>query len=252
LIRPTSGRITFYGRPADFASHDALCRIGSLVESPSYYPHLTGKENLDVNRRLRGLPARETVRVLKVVGLENHANRLARDHSQGMRQRLGLGMAMLGDPDLIILDEPTNGLDPAGIHEIRELLRELSGKSGITIFLSSHLLSEVEQIATQVGILNKGKLIFQGTPENLHNSYSKYIVVMVDRPVEAIVSLREGGWLATSSGDSSVQVAVKVETDAAVINAFLFSKGFKVYSLNPEQVTLEQIFLQLTHSEASQ
>ena len=160
LIRADAGSVHVFGEP--FA-REALRRIGALVEVPSLYSHLTGRENLEVTRRQLGASRSSIDRSLSIVGLERDANRLVREYSLGMKQRLGLALALLTSPDLLILDEPTNGLDPAGIHEMRELLRRMPAEYGVTVFLSSHLLSEVEQIAGSVGIIHEGRMVFQGS-----------------------------------------------------------------------------------------
>ena len=140
-----------------------LSRVGALIENPSLYDHLTGRENVEATRRLHGVPAARTAEVLELVGLTDNAHRPAREYSLGMRQRLGLAIALLPDPDLLLLDEPTNGLDPNGIIDMRELLRRLSREHGKTIVVSSHLINEIEKVATHVGVIQQGRLVFQGS-----------------------------------------------------------------------------------------
>lgn len=160
LVKPTKGNIEIFGQNLNKNRLQILQRIGSLVESPTYYGNLTGYENLEAVRRLRGLPEQRVNEVLETVRLSKVANRLTKEYSLGMKQRLGIAVALLSSPDLLILDEPTNGLDPSGIQEIRELIKELP-KSGMSVIVSSHLLSEIDQMATQVGIINNGRMIFQ-------------------------------------------------------------------------------------------
>jgi ABC-2 type transport system ATP-binding protein len=160
LQRPDRGAIRLFGNPADSCGTAVLARIGSLVESPSLYLHLTGRENLEVHRRLLGAPKSAIPKsiideALEIVGMIPAADRVVREYSSGMKQRLGIAQALLGRPELLVLDEPTNGLDPAGIHEIRGLIRTLPERCGVTIFVSSHLLSEVEQVATHFAILSR-------------------------------------------------------------------------------------------------
>ena len=157
LIKPNKGKTTILGLQLQNHKLEILKKIGAMIELPSLYGHLTGWENLEVTRRLINGNKDKISQVLEIVGLTNDANRLVKGYSQGMRQRLGLALALLNDPEILILDEPTNGLDPSGIHEIRNLISALPQKFGITIFLSSHLLRENEQIATVVGIINSGK-----------------------------------------------------------------------------------------------
>jgi lantibiotic transport system ATP-binding protein len=245
LIRPDAGKITMFGRPLGENRLEVLQRIGSLVESPSLYPHLTGRENLEVIRRMTGGTTKEINRVLAVVGMEHAANRLVREYSLGMRQRLGLGLALFREPELLILDEPTNGLDPAGIHEIRELICGLPQK-GITVFLSSHLLNEVEQMADRIGIIENGRLIFQGSPAELQSRFQDYVSVSTDRLEETHVLLQRSGWQAVHRSNHHLSVPVNGKSDAAMINAQLVQAGHQVYELNMVHPSLEDIFLTFT------
>ena len=222
-----------------------LRKVGSLIESPSLYPHLTGRENLEVTRRLLAVRRERISSVLSIVRLEKDADRLVRGYSLGMRQRLGLAQAMLNEPELLILDEPTNGLDPAGIHEMRDLIRRLPQEHGATVFLSSHLLSEIEQIATHIGIVSGGRLLFQGTLEELQKERSQRIMLKVSRPEEAINFLTANGWRAESK-DSQISIAADTEAQAAAINRMLVGEGFDVSHLGLERLSLEEIFLNLT------
>jgi len=163
LIRPDAGEVCLFGQPLRSNHRALMSRVGALVEAPSLYPHLTGRENLEVTRRLLGSPPKLIDVALDTIRLMRDADRRVREYSLGMRQRLGLALALLNKPQLLILDEPTNGLDPAGIHEMRDLIRRLPDEFGVTVFLSSHLLSEVEQIASHIGIIHESKLLFQGT-----------------------------------------------------------------------------------------
>ncbi len=167
-IRSHAGAIELLGMPLREHRRDCLRNVGALVEAPSLYSHLTGRENLELTRRLTGATRATVDRAIEVVKLTDSADRKVRTYSLGMKQRLGLALALLGDPDLLILDEPTNGLDPAGIREIRQLIRDLPGPTGSPSSLSSHLLAEVEQVATHIGILHQGCLRYQGTLEALH------------------------------------------------------------------------------------
>lgn len=163
LIKPTNGEIIINGeRLTNQNQFQLLKNIGSLVENPGGYGHLTGLENLQIIQKLKGVPEKEITRVLKTVRLSEQRDKLLKNYSLGMKQRLGIAMALLGNPKILILDEPTNGLDPVGIQEIRELIRSLAKDKGITVIVSSHLLSEIEQMADYVGIINHGELLFQG------------------------------------------------------------------------------------------
>lgn len=175
LLRPTGGRIILDGRPWQ---RESLSKIGSLIESPALYGNLTAEENLLVHTRLLKIPKTKITEVLETVNLKNTGKKRVSQFSMGMKQRLGIAAALLNDPELLILDEPTNGLDPFGIQELRELIISFSEK-GMTVILSSHILSEVAQVADTIGIISGGKLLFQGMPdsdENLENFFTEVIL----------------------------------------------------------------------------
>lgn len=170
LLAPTSGSFAIDGRHFPEDRLAILKEIGSFIESPSFYANLTGRENLDIIRRILGLPGDSVDDALELVGLEEFGNRLAKKYSLGMKQRLGLAGALLGRPPVLILDEPTNGLDPSGIHEIRNLVKTLPDLYDCTIMVSSHMLAEIELMADDIGILNHGRLLFEGSLEDLRHS----------------------------------------------------------------------------------
>jgi len=246
LIRPSSGDIFLFGNPLDRSPIDQAKKVGSLVETPSFYPHLTGRENVELVRRLRNDAPATVDHVLKLVNLEKDAKRPVKHYSTGMRQRLGLAMALLGNPQILILDEPTNGLDPSGIHEIREFLRRLPSEHGVTIFVSSHLLLEVEQLATFIGIIQKGRLIFQGEPSTLHVSFQNQLDIGLERPEEARSFLQGCGWQAVGSSDHHIMVSIAGQEEAADVNERLHHAGFRVFDLHYRQLSLEDIFLKIT------
>lgn len=170
LINPDKGSIYFFGKKMNEQNRLQILRhTGSLIEGPSYYGHLTGLENLQIIAKLKGSPSGEIYKVLETVRLTSQKDKKVKHYSLGMKQRLGIAMALLGNPEILILDEPTNGLDPAGIQEIRELIRELARTRHMTIIISSHILSEIEQMADHVGIIYHGELIFQGPLSELEN-----------------------------------------------------------------------------------
>ena len=167
LTAPTNGSFTIDGKHFPTDRIAILKEVGSFIESPSFYVNLTGKENLDIIRRILGLPQSTVDDALELVGLSEFGNRLAKKYSLGMKQRLGLAGALLGRPPILILDEPTNGLDPSGIHEIRNLIKSLPDLYDCTVLISSHMLSEIELIADDIGILNHGRLLFEGSLDDL-------------------------------------------------------------------------------------
>ncbi len=251
LIRPNEGQIRLFGMAFEQNRMSALQRIGALVETPSFYPHLTGYENLEVTQKMLGIPREKITRALNIVALEQNAHRRVREYSLGMRQRLGLAFALTSEPKLIILDEPTNGLDPSGIHEIRDLLRRLPSEYGVTVFLSSHLLSEVEQVATHIGIVQQGRLLFQGTIGELQAQRQEFIRLGVEESEKALMILTNAGWSVQPDGDFLV-VSAHGRTEAAKINDALNQHGVSIFHLAIEQPSLENIFLQLTNADNSQ
>jgi len=248
LLRPQAGEVRLLGHPIPAQRLAALRRVGTLVESPSLYPHLTGYENLELVRRMIHATPAQVQRALSIVGLDapRDAHRPVRGYSQGMRQRLGIALALLPVPELLILDEPTNGLDPAGIHEMRELIRRMPGQEGVTVFLSSHLLGEIEQLATQIGIIDHGRIIFEGPAEQLQASYRDEAILVTDRAAEAQQLLAASGWKSSYNGNGHVTVGVNGSADVAMLNRRLVEGGIPVYGLHMAQPSLEDIFLTLT------
>jgi len=183
LAFPTSGTIELFGHNEKKAYTDALKRIGAMIEHPAIYPNMSAVENLEVHRLQKGIPGKECIsETLEIVGLSKTGKKKAKNFSLGMKQRLGIAIALLSDPEFLILDEPTNGLDPMGIVEIRELIKTLNREKGITVLISSHILSELSQLATKFGIIHKGKLLEQITAEQLNEKCRQYLKIKVDDP----------------------------------------------------------------------
>jgi lantibiotic transport system ATP-binding protein len=252
LIRPDAGEVRIFGEPLASNRQSLLRRVGALVEAPSLYPHLTGRENLEVTRRLRGARRELIDRALDIAKLKQDAHRRVQEYSLGMRQRLGLALALLDQPELLILDEPTNGLDPAGIHEMRDLIRRLPAEFGATVFLSSHLLSEVEQIASHIGIIHEGRLLFQGTLAELQTQRQAQLTLGVNQPDQAIHCLTVAGWGVQRRADGLLTVAATTSEDAARINSLLVSQRLEVFHLALAQASLEDIFLTLTGGKTAE
>jgi lantibiotic transport system ATP-binding protein len=244
LQRPTAGEIDLFGQPITTHRITLLRRVGSLVDTPSLYSHLTGRENLEVHRRLLALDKSSIHEALETVGLPSAADRLVRHYSHGMRQRLGVAIALLGSPELLVLDEPTNGLDPAGIHEMRSLVQSLPRDRGVTVFLSSHLLSEVEQVATHVAILSHGSMRYEGTPADLKQR-TQSVVIRVDQIDRARSLLESAGCIARHEGEC-LFVQPAGQFGPAEMNSMLVAAKVSVSHLSMESATLEQTFLQLT------
>lgn len=248
LIQPDHGRIEICGHPLS-AGRQALGLIGALVEAPSLYAHLSGIQNLDISRRLLDLPHRRIAEVLDQVGLGAAGHRRVREYSLGMRQRLGIALALLGRPRLLILDEPGNGLDPAGVVDLRRLLRQLAD-DGLTVFLSSHLLSEIEQVATHVGVLHAGRLRFQGTLQALRERVPALLDIQCGAPGDALALLQRSGVNARLTATGSLEAGTQVLAPAA-INRLLVGAGIEVHRLAVREVTLESLFFDLTQERAT-
>jgi lantibiotic transport system ATP-binding protein len=244
LLRPDSGSILLDGEILTRDRRDIMRRIGALVETPALYPHLTGRENLEITRRILDVPESRLSSALDVFGLTKDADRLVRAYSLGMRQRLGLALAWVGEPRLLMLDEPANGLDPAGIRDLRNQIRQFAHDKNVTVFLSSHVLGEVEQIADQIGIINHGRLLFQGRLQELQR-YQPPLTVMTDRNPEAAALLKSNGWQVRGNSADSIAVRITSDADIAAINRSLLDHGIQVYRLERTQETLEEFFLRL-------
>lgn len=247
LLRKQSGFINLFGVDFDANRIAALQKLGSLIEQPSLYMHLTGKENLEIFRRTYGTAKSRIDEVLKVVGLTQAANKKSKAYSLGMKQRLAIAIALLHDPELLILDEPTNGLDPNGIIETRELIKTLNREHGKTILVSSHLLAEVEKMATHVGIIHKGKLLFQGSLQDLQQLKSKQSVIELEVNDTARAKEILGGHFPLKHVNGT-KVLVEFETMErnSIMNKMLVQNGIEVYQLSVMQNDLENLFIQIT------
>ena len=244
LIQPTAGSIRIFGKELQKDKLAILRRIGSLVEYPSYYGHLNAIDNLEAIRRILQVPKSRIDEVLEIVSLTGEARRPVKGFSLGMKQRLGIAASLLGSPDLLILDEPTNGLDPTGIHEIRELIKSMPKEYGITVLVSSHLLGEMELMANTVGIIREGQMVFQDTIENLRlesTSDMEFVVsdpdsaLWIARDMGAVGTLKNG--LLTFPGMQDPQVATLVKT--------LVENGHAIYRVEQNKKSLEDIFMQV-------
>lgn len=250
LIHPTAGRVRLLGQELTEKSRLPLLRqTGSLIESPAGYLHLTAQENLEIVADLKGVPHKDIGRVLDIVHLTQDRNRRVGQYSLGMKQRLGIAMALLGSPKLLILDEPTNGLDPAGIQEMRALIRNMPAATGATVLISSHLLGEMEQMVEQVGIIDHGHILFEGPLTELQRHSRGNVTLRLLDPAKAAPILRANGL--TAHSDSCV-VTLPPLQDALLADLAqkLAACGAGVVELTPHTKTLEEIFLSLTSEEA--
>jgi ABC-2 type transport system ATP-binding protein len=251
LVRPTAGTIRLLEQPVWEPRRAVLSRVGAIVEDPAFWPYLSGRRNLEYLARAAGPSAEQHRRlgrieeVLRQVDLQEAAGKKVKAYSHGMRQRLGIAATLLGEPDIIVLDEPLNGLDPQGIREMRSLLRRLAD-GGATVFISSHLLSEVELTCDRVAVLARGRLVAEGAPSSLRGDVVA-VAVEVDDEGKARKALAKltGATLDGSPGDATLRVVLGDALTPAAVNAALVKAGVSVAALIPERSSLEDAFLTL-------
>lgn len=247
LLKIQTGSISIFGEPVNQNRISILTRTGSLIEQPSLYTHLTGKENLELFRLIYRLDKKSIDKALRQVGLQNAGAKKVKAYSLGMKQRLSIAIALLHNPELLILDEPTNGLDPGGIIETRELIISLNKNEGKTILVSSHILSEVEKMATHVAIINKGRLLFQDSLQQLHHFKLKQALleIEVDDTAKAANILKETVAIKTING-GKLTVAFENKEKTATINRLLINEGINVSEIHVQYNDLEKMFVELT------
>jgi len=245
LIRPTRGKIILLNRNLDTNRADILGKIGALVEKPSFYEYLSARRNLELFATLSyNNPDQSDInRVLQIVSLTDRAEHKVKTYSHGMKQRLGIAQALLGNPEMVILDEPTAGLDPKGIKEIRRLIIELA-EHGLTIFLSSHILYEVEQMCKNMAIIDKGRMIVQGHVGELLKSKNDTYLVKVDRPEDAARVLRSKEWIgAVKLIDKGLEIEIG-EAKVPAMTEILVGQGISIFAIQPQR-SLEDYFLSI-------
>lgn len=243
LLGKQRGEIYVFGKPFKENRVETLRRVGSMIESPSLYGHLTAVENLEILRKVYGCQKGRIVEVLELVGLARTGSKRVSQFSLGMKQRLGIALALLHSPSLLILDEPTNGLDPNGIIEIRELLQTLNEKHGVTILISSHLLPEVEKLVTHTGIINRGKLLFQGTLVELMNRRRQHSLIVFDTNDNAKAeSIIRGLGVSVRLEAGRVALPAMEKERVAGVNRALVWNGIEVYQIGKVALDLEDIF----------
>jgi ABC-2 type transport system ATP-binding protein len=252
LVFPTGGEVELLGRPVfGDGRSEALARTGAMIEEPAFYRYLSGRRNLEVFARAGGGDVdRRLSRIddmLELTGLSGASSKRVKAYSQGMRQRLGIALALLGEPEMLVLDEPTNGLDPAGMREIRHLLRRLADE-GTTVFVSSHLLAEVEAMCDRVGVLARGRLVAEGPPGALRGTTERLTIEVDDARRALAVLAGVPGVEAAADGGSTLRVRLG-GSSAAEVNAALVGGGVAVSALVPERETLEDAFLTLVEGD---
>ncbi|HZX58616.1 MAG TPA: ABC transporter ATP-binding protein, partial [Mucilaginibacter sp.] len=246
LLKTEEGSIRVFDKDLLHNRIDILSQIGSLIEQPAIYLHLTGKENLMNRALLLEVPESRVDEMLDLVHLKDAANKKAGKYSLGMKQRLGIALALLPDPKLLILDEPTNGLDPNGIIEIRELLIKLVSKHNKTVFVSSHLLAEVERMATHVGIIDHGELLFQGSIHDLEAISQPQVKIEINNTVDAANLLKKQGFAITEISEDTLSIPYTSKVQMSEINALLNRNNFQVFSIQKVHKDLEKLFLDIT------
>jgi ABC-2 type transport system ATP-binding protein len=249
LVNPTSGDIDLFGLGPEHRS-EGLARVGAIIESPAFYPYLSGSDNLAALAQLRpGVTPQRIQEVLRIVGLSDAADKKYRTYSLGMKQRLGIAWTLLHDPELLVLDEPTNGLDPAGMQEVRVLIQDLA-RQGKTIFISSHLLNEIEQVCDRVAIIQRGRVIATGSVAELIGSEGTLVVRTPQVSQAAEIARAVNGVERVDTGDGELRIFAP-GLRPATINAALVSAGIEVDELRQSRNTLEQTFLELTSDTAA-
>ena len=247
LVRPDAGTIYIAGRDALVDRLGAVRCVGALLEAHGFYAHLSGRENLDLTRSLLGLRRTELDRVLDIVGLTPDAGRRVGGYSLGMRQRLGIARALLGSPEVLILDEPTNGLDPDGIADMRDFLRTLPARANATVLLSSHLLGEVEQVADRVGIIHQGRFVLQDDLATLRAGQAPQLQLGCDAPDRARALILSMGLTPDPDSDRiTLAPGADVRETARALNRGLVEAGIGVHELTPQARSLETIYRDIT------
>ncbi|OKL39657.1 ABC transporter ATP-binding protein [Pontibacter flavimaris] len=252
LLPVPKGQVRVHGHDLHNNRIEILRRTGSLIEMPTLYRHLSGHDNLEMHRRMVQAPKSRINEVLQIVGLTQDAYRKTKEYSLGMSQRLGIALALLADPELLILDEPTNGLDPSGIREVRELIIRLNREFGKTIFLSSHLLSEIEKCATELAIIDKGATLYQGSLPQLYQGAFQSSVLQLETSNDAIARklLTDHQYELLPQQGDVLAVQVQDRQQVARLNRFLIVNGLEVYRLSTHTHNLEELFLNITKGEA--
>lgn len=251
LTFPTTGKIELFGQHNEKELIDARKRMGTLIENPALFPHMTANDNLEVIRIQRGIPGKGCIKeALEKVGLEDTGKKKVKKFSLGMKQRLGIAVALLNEPELLILDEPINGLDPMGVVEIRELLKQINQEYGVTILVSSHILSEVHQLATEFGIIHKGELVEQISEKQLDKKCRAHLLIKVDHTSKAVTVLEEA--LHTSDfkvlPDESIKLYSHLDDSQTITETFV-ENGLKIEQVTPKRDTLESYFTRVIREE---
>jgi len=251
LLQPSSGSISFFGKDLKTSRTDILARIGNLIENPTYYPYFSAYENLKYLALCRKCSEKDIADVMHLVGLSRTGNKKLKFFSMGMKQRLGIAIALLHSPDILILDEPLNGLDAEGIYEMRELLILLQNQ-GKTIFLSSHILSEIEKVCSHVGILDNGIIRFQGRINELLKHIDNQVIVTINDPQRAVDLCIQNSFGVNEMKNNSLVINIKDDREHSELIKLLCNGGVDIFSVKPVDASLETVFLNLTKKIANE
>jgi ABC-2 type transport system ATP-binding protein len=244
VVNKTSGEYSWFD--GKIKTHDALKKVGAIIERPNFYPYMSAKENLELVCKIKGIDYSKVTEKLEIVGLTDRKDSKFRTFSLGMKQRLAIASALLNDPEILILDEPTNGLDPQGIHQIRDIIR-LIASQGTTILLASHLLDEVEKVCSHVLVLRFGEILYSGTVNGISNS-NDYFELQSENNTQLIEKLKKNYEIDTiSETDGKVIVHFKDKIEAAILNRFLSENNIFLNHLVVKKLSLEEQFLELTN-----
>ena len=246
VVNKSAGSYQWFG--GSLETHEALKKVGAIIEHPNFYPYMTAYENLKLVCRIKDIPFSKINEKLEIVDLLARKNDKFKTFSLGMKQRLAIASALINDPEILILDEPTNGLDPKGIHQIRAIIQKIA-KTGTTILLASHLLDEVEKVCSHVVIIRKGSMLYSGSVAAMQTNDGFFIVEAADNEKLKAVLQNHPDILEVNSKDSKLKAILKNDLDAAALNSYLFQQGIALSYLSKEKESLEKLFLNLTETK---
>lgn len=246
LLHAPAESVHVFGKSIRTHRIEILSKIGSMVENPAIYEHLSARENLLISTTMLGIKKAEITRVLQTVGLDKTGSKPAKAFSHGMKQRLGIAKALISNPELLILDEPTNGLDPQGIIEIRELVKKLNIEEGKTVLISSHILSEVEKMCTHVGIIHQGSLLFQGSMQELLMHNKPRLHIKSDQPANTLQICHNLGMSGIKSSENGVETDFVSDTQTSELVKTLVQKQISIFAVEQKKPSLEELFMNVT------
>ena len=245
LLKVSQGKVSIFGKDITTDRINILSRVGALIEEPSVYQHLSGYDNLKVTCRYLGLAYSRIDEVLTITDLLADKNRKVKEYSLGMRQRLSIAMVLLNDPELLILDEPTNGLDPSGIHDMRMLMQRLCKEHGKTIFVSSHLLSELEKTVTHIAVIHNKQIAFQGSIDQLQHQSESNLIIRTSNNKKTLKTLVNIGYTVFLTQDDTLRISPNSDSNASKISKAVVESGIDLYQLTHHRDNLEEVFMDI-------